>query len=359
MTTTRLYRPARLAGTALAALALAIAGCSSSSDQGAGSSTGNPTPVGTTSAQPGSTTAPTSAPASSGSGQSGAAVPDQAALRAELPDAIKSSGVLHLGALWETPPGIAADPTNPKRPKGSVPDMADAVAEILGVKVEWQNMQWPAQLPGVQSGNVDALWGQISITPQREASVVDLVPYGHDKMALAIPAGNPKNIKSFADACGLKIAVPNGSEQSQAVKANSKKLCEDAGKPAIQETPFTGAQQAVVALKADGVDAWMDSGTAIDNIVSSDPSSFARLDLPDDQLDPYVHNMNGIAVGKANPGLSKALAGAMQILISDGKYQQILEKWKISSVAITADQVQINPYTHTQPGQTAAAAPTS
>ena len=104
MTTTRLYRSARLAGAALAALALAIAGCSSSSDQGAGSSTGNPTPVGTTSAQPGSTTAPTSAPASSGSGQSGAAVPDQAALRAELPDAIKSSGVLHLGALWETPP---------------------------------------------------------------------------------------------------------------------------------------------------------------------------------------------------------------------------------------------------------------
>ncbi|SDY56556.1 transporter substrate-binding domain-containing protein [Herbiconiux ginsengi] len=265
-----------------------------------------------------------------------------------LPQSIQDSGVISFGALWETPPVIGVDAADATTPIGIAPDLAAKIAPILGVKAEWSNLQWPAQLPGVQAGTVDALFGQVTITAEREQSIVDLVPFQKTEEGLLLPAGNPKDVEKLADACGLTIAVPVGSNQSEKVKAISDAEC--ASDP-IQMAEYQGATAAVQALRAGTVDAWFDTAASLQAIVDKDSATFTSIVLPESEIPA---EFGGIAVAKANPGLSKAIAGALKVLIEDGSYDAVYQEYDVAPMAITVDELVINPTTGTAPGEVAA-----
>ncbi|WP_432563474.1 transporter substrate-binding domain-containing protein [Kineococcus sp. SYSU DK003] len=272
---------------------------------------------------------------------------EDTALHDLLPESVRSSGTLTLGALWETPPMIGVDASDTTTPVGVAPDLAQALGQVLGVDVEWQNMQWPAQLPGVQSGAVDALMGQVSVTAEREQSVVDLVPFYRTTESLLLPADNPDGIASLKDMCGMTVGVPVGSIQGEEVSAVSDAHC--AG-DAIQLAEYQGATAAVSAVRAGTVDAWLDTTTTQLQAVEASSGAFTTAELPEDESPA---NYTAIAVGKANPGLSNALVGALKAVIEDGAYDDVLEAHDVSSAALTADDVVANPITGTAVGATA------
>jgi ABC-type amino acid transport substrate-binding protein len=267
-----------------------------------------------------------------------------------LPEKIKSSGKITFGALWETPPIIGVENGDTSTPVGITPDLAAAITKVLGVKAEWKNMQWPAQLPGLQSGNVDALFGQVSDGKDRE-EVIDLVGFYQSPMGLLVGGGNPKHIKTMAETCGLKIGIPAGSQQDRIVKGNSEKFCTSQGKPAIKAAGYPGAQGAIVGVKAGNVAAWMDATASVRDIAKKSNGAFDSVQLPDDQIDPYMERIVGIAVSKQNPGLSNALAGAMQKLAADGQYKEIMEKWGAGDSLVPTDKIKVNVYTGTPAGE--------
>jgi polar amino acid transport system substrate-binding protein len=61
-----------------------------------------------------------------------------------------------------------------------------------------------------------------------------------------------------------------------------------------------------------------------------------------------------IAIGKSQPGLTKALLGAMQKIVADGTYAKIMAKYDVASAAITTGEVVANPVTKTAIGAKAA-----
>jgi ABC-type amino acid transport substrate-binding protein len=279
--------------------------------------------------------------ASGGGNSSG----DNPALFDTLPDKIKSSGAVTLGALWETPPVISVTASNTSTPVGIAPELADALAPLLGVDMKWKNMQWPAQLPGVQAGAVDALFGQVTITEDREQSVVDLVPFSKATMSLLMSADDADGVTSLADMCGKKLGVPVGSVQTQEVEEASKSYC---GSDEIEIESYQGATLAINAVKAGTVTAWLDNSTSQDAAVKAD-SSLAAVVMPDEDIAPQY---TGIAVGKKLPGLTNALVDGLRQLIDDGTYAEILEKYDSASSAVTADEVKANPLTGTAVGST-------
>ncbi|MGA1837264.1 transporter substrate-binding domain-containing protein [Herbiconiux sp. 11R-BC] len=269
-----------------------------------------------------------------------------------LPASIQSSGVITMGALWETPPVISVDVNNADVPVGIAPDLAALLGAKLGVDVTWSNMQWPAQLPGVQAGTIDALFGQVSITAEREQSVVDLVPFQQSTESLLLPADNPHKVAKIADMCGLTIAVPVGSNQSAQAKAVSDASC---GSKPITLAEYPGATGAVQALRAGTVDAWFDTTSAIDALVASDSATYTSAVIPESEVPT---SFTGIAVSKSQPGLTEALAGAMKAIIEDGSYAAVYDKYEVPSQAITVDQVVVNPMTGTAPGAVSSSSPT-
>jgi len=266
------------------------------------------------------------------------------ALHDLLPADVKSSGKLTLGALWETPPMIGVDPGDTSTPVGVAPDLAAALGQVLGVDVAWQNMQWPAQLPGVQSGAVDALMGQVTDTAERETSVVDLVPFYRSTESLLLTKENPAGVKSLKDMCGMTVGVPVGSIQSKEVTAVSDASC--VGKP-IELAEYQGATAAISAVRAGTVDAWLDTTTTQLQAVKASSGAFVTAELPADESPA---NFTAIAVAKADPGLSNALAGALKVLIQDGSYGKVLEANDVAAAAIAAGDVVVNPITRTVAG---------
>lgn len=271
------------------------------------------------------------------------------ALFALLPADIQESKVISFGALWETPPIIGIDPSDTTVPVGIAPEVADEIAAVLGVRAQWQNLQWPAQLPGVQSGNVDVLFGQVSITAEREQSVVDLIPFWQGTMSLLVHAG----ITSLADACGKSVGAPVGSIQSEVIKSASDRYCVAEGEPAIALSEYQGASAAISAIQAGTIDAWLDDAASqVSTVAAND--AFAIVDLPAEQLDGFDSGMLGLAVGKSQPGLTEALAGALKALIDSGACGEILDAYGLSGNALTVDEIVVNPMTGTPVGESAA-----
>jgi polar amino acid transport system substrate-binding protein len=268
-----------------------------------------------------------------------------------LPARIKKSKKVTFGALWETPPIIGVDPKKPSVPVGLAPDLVAAVGKVLGITPVWKNLQWPAQLPGLQSGNVDVLWGQVSDTKEREQSIADMVSWMQQPWAMLLPAGNPNGVTSLSNACGLKIAVPNGSVQDAIIAGNNAKYC---GSKPMTTIGYPGAQEAVVAIKAGGADAWLDASSSIAAIVKAAPTTFTSIPLPNAQVVTYASNISGVAISKRQPGLTRAIAGALKkIAATGGAYQAAMKKWGIADGAMKSSTIKINIFTGLPAGKTA------
>lgn len=262
-----------------------------------------------------------------------------------LPDFVKEAGVITSGALLQTPPVIGASDDDPNLAVGIVPDLAELLEPILGVEIEFINTQWPNQLPGVQSGALDTLWGQVSVTDEREQSIVDLIPWQTSPSGLLIAAGNPLGIDSVASMCGMRVAVPNGSTQMTDIQEVSDAECADTP---IEILQYQGGADAVAAVRAGTVDAWMDSLASQNDLVEADPDVFDVVAVPESEIEP---TFSGIAIGKANPELTEALLAAFTIIVEDGSYEAVLDEYDMGYAAITLDQLVPNPYTGTPVGE--------
>ncbi len=270
------------------------------------------------------------------------------ALHDSLPNSIKTAGEISFGGLWETPPILSVDLARPGAPKGIAPDLAAGMGEVLGVRIKWLNMPWPAQLPGLQAGNVDVLFGQISDTAERERSVADLIPFQRRGYGLLTAAGNPKQLAKLTDLCGVTIAVPIGSVNGAVLRNLSATQCAPAGKAAIVQREFNGGAAMVQALRAGSVDAVFDSAPNLATTAASDTAAFGFVALPTDYLEPEY---SAIAVSKDNPQLTKALAEALKKLIADGTYAAAYKGVPgMSEAGLTPEQVVINPLTKTPVG---------
>ena len=278
--------------------------------------------------------------ASSGGASGGTAV-DQA-LRGELPSSVRSSNTLSLGALFQTPPYISADSTNPNTPVGSVPDLAAAVGKVLGVKIEWRNLQWPAQLPAVQAGSIDALWGQVTDTADREKSVVNLVPFQQTTASLLLSKKLAGSVKSLADMCGKKVAVANGSVQAKYVATSSAASCPG---NAIKAVAYPDATSAITAVQGGTVDAWMNETSA--QVLAAKKTGLAIAAIPTSEA---AVTYTAVAIGKSDTGTTSAVVGALKAVINDGTYAKIMDKWNLGPSKITADEVKANPLTGIKPG---------
>lgn len=271
------------------------------------------------------------------------------ALHDSLPSAIKSAGVISFGALWETPPVISVDLARPGMPKGIAPDLAAGMGEVLGVSIKWLNLGWPAQLPGLQAGTVDVLFGQISDTAERERSVVDLIPFQKRGYGLLTPAGNPRKLARLGDLCGTTVGVPVGSNTGAVIKSVSTTSCVGAGKPAIELREFNGATAMVQAVRAGTIDTVFDSAPTVATIAASDTAAYGFVSLPAEFMDTEY---SAIAVAKDNPQLTIALAEALKKLIADGTYAAAYKGLPgMGQSALTPEQIIINPLTKTPVGK--------
>ena len=245
---------------------------------------------------------------------------DEAAA-ALLPAEVADSGTLVVG----TDPTYAPNEFKNEagEPIGWGIELASAIAGKLGLTPEFQVAKFDNIIPSVTGGKADIGASSFTDTIERQEQV-DFVNYYVAGIQWASAAGkdvDPDN------ACGLKVAVQATTyEDTEEVPAKSD-ACVAAGKPPIDKLKYDTQDQAtnaVVLGQADALSA--DSPVTLYAIAQTE----GKLQLAGETFDvaPY-----GIVVAK-DSDLSKAVQLALQSMVDDGTYGDILDKWGVTDGAI-------------------------
>ncbi|GAA1809600.1 ABC transporter substrate-binding protein [Agromyces neolithicus] len=244
-----------------------------------------------------------------------------------LPDDIAEAGVLIVGTDAAYPPNEFKDADG--NPIGWAIELSDAMAARLGVTAEYQIASFDNIIPAVTGGKADL--GNSSFTDNAERQKqVDFVNYFEAGIQWAQPAGGDVNPD---DACGLKVAVQATTFEHTDELPGKNQACLDAGKPAIEILPFDSqdaAANAVVLGQADAMSA-------------DSPVTLYAIEQTDGKLEPAGETFDsapyGMPVAKGSE-LAAALQAALQSLVDDGTYTEILTAWGVQSGGI--DEITIN-----------------
>jgi polar amino acid transport system substrate-binding protein len=258
---------------------------------------------------------PTATPARTGTpaGTTAAAVP-------ELAD-----GVLQVGSDIAYAP-IEFFKEGTTTPQGLDIDLANAVAEVLGVRTEFINTGFDGIIGALNVSRFDVIMSAMTITEDRSKQI-DFVPYLSAGTDILVAAGNPKNIKAIEDLSGLTAGAELGTIQVDQLKAANEQL-KAAGKPEINVLTFDVNPLAVEQLRLGRVDAVLADSPVVANDASLSEGKLEALGLAIEAA-PY-----GIGVRKGSTQLKAAIENTLQKLIANGKYQEILTKWGLESGTI-------------------------
>lgn len=251
---------------------------------------------------------------------------DQAAVDL-LPAEIKDSGQLRIGTDAEYPPNEYKDADG--KPVGWGVELAEAVSAKLGLEPEWEILGFDSIIPRIQEGALDMGSSSFTDTVERQKSV-DFVNFLNAGTQWAAPVGSDVDPD---DACGLTIAVQATTVQDTEELPAKSQACTDAGKDPIEVLRFDGqpeATQAVVDGRADAFSADLPvTGDAVKKLEG-------QLEVVGEVFDaaPY-----GFATQKDSE-MTKAVQAALQSLIDDGTYLEILKNAGIESGAL--DEATIN-----------------
>jgi putative amino-acid transport system substrate-binding protein len=89
-------------------------------------------------------------------------------------------------------------------------DFMNAVAAETGDEVEFVTMSFSGLIGALESGRIDTVANQITITPEREATFVFSQPYVYDGAQVVVREGS-EEIKGVEDLKGHSVAVNLGS----------------------------------------------------------------------------------------------------------------------------------------------------
>ena len=97
-------------------------------------------------------------------------------------------------------------------------DFMNAVGEQIGRPVEFVTMSFSGLIGALESGRIDTVANQITITPEREQAFVFTQPYVIDGAQIVVQEGNPQGIQGPEGLSGHSVAVNLGSNFEQLLR---------------------------------------------------------------------------------------------------------------------------------------------
>nr|WP_171061606.1 ABC transporter substrate-binding protein [Rhodococcus zopfii] len=252
------------------------------------------------------------------------------AIAAQLPAPIAASGQMRVGVNVPYAPNEFKDDDGTI--VGFAVELVDALGDVLGVTMVYNEADFDRIIPAVQSGTFDMGSSSFTDTKEREQSV-DFVTYFSAGVRWAQRVGedvDPNN------ACGLRVAVQTTTyEDIDEVPAKSD-ACVAAGQPPIDKVKYDSQDEATNALILGRVDA----------LSADSPVTAYAIERSEGRLEPAGEVFDaapyGWVVAKGSP-LGPVLRQAMQELIDSGVYAQIAQRWGMEDGIIDTAQINAAP----------------
>ncbi|MGA5300264.1 transporter substrate-binding domain-containing protein [Nucisporomicrobium flavum] len=260
------------------------------------------------------------------------------AIAAQVPAAVRSRGklVIGVGAAGSGFPPLAFTATDNKTLIGSEPDVAVAVAGVLGLQPDLQNTSWENLFIGLDSGKYDLGASNITVTEERKQKY-DFATYRKDELAFEAKKGAGWKVTGPKDVAGKKVAVGSGTNQEKILLEWSKEAVA-AGLPAVDVKYYQTNQATYLALGSGQIDAYLaPNPTAAYHVaVAGQTEIIGTYSGAGSTLQGKI----ALTTKKGN-GLVNAYAAAVDELIRSGDYARILERWNLGSESVP--KAEVNP----------------
>ena len=193
-------------------------------------------------------------------------------------------------------------------------DLAKAVGKKLGIKVEFQPIDWDAKEAELKSKNIDCVWNGMSATKDRQKSMTLSNKYFNNKI-LVMSLDKGINIKSSADLKNYKVGTQADSAALESVKADKNY---DSFADNVSEYPTY--DEAILDMKAGRIDVIViDEVYALYNNKNKTKLYQSDFDFGSDKY--------AVGFRKGDKELAAKVNDAIQECIDDGTADKICEKW--------------------------------
>jgi len=198
-------------------------------------------------------------------------------------------------------------------------DFAKAVADYLGVEVEFMPIDWGSKELELRQHNIDVVWNGLTMSQAR----IDSGEWGFSQPYLEnrqiIVSIEGSGISRIADLEGKKVGVQFDSSAQAAVEEQPDVLATFAGGELIMLETYTTA---ILELKNGSLDAVVGDEILIRYVTGSDSS--ASFYIADDDFGDELY-----AIGFRPGDLSfiEAVNGALNALIGNGTAASVSSEW--------------------------------
>ncbi|MBQ0110396.1 MAG: basic amino acid ABC transporter substrate-binding protein [Oscillospiraceae bacterium] len=188
-------------------------------------------------------------------------------------------------------------------------DIAKAIADELGYKLEIKDMDFKALIPAVQSGSIDIVLAGMTVTEERKQNVNFSDSYATGKQVIIVNENSA--IKTKDDLKGKMIGVQAGT-------TGDIYCTEDYGQDHVKQ--YKHGTLAVTALKQNQVDCVVTDIDPAKQFVASN-SGLKILDVE------YITENYAIAISKSDTELLEKINKIIADKKADGSLQKIIDKY--------------------------------
>ncbi len=228
-------------------------------------------------------------------------------------DKVTKAGVVKIGTGNKTSPMNYIDEKS--NWVGFDIDLGNALAEKLGVKIEWVLVDNKTRISFLADGRIDMSMANISQTRSREEQI-DYAepPYFWTGKIFYAKKGKFKSIKDLA---GKRIGVDQGSNAFIAAPQEIAKY----SKTAPVMSSFQNSSEGFIALKQGKIDAYSQDAQIMAAVSGSLGEKYEAVGAI------YSPGLYGIGVTPDDSKWRDKISFALQDMLKDGTYEKIYDKW--------------------------------
>lgn len=194
-------------------------------------------------------------------------------------------------------------------------DLANALADEMGVKVEFVDIDNDTRISYLTNGTIDMSITNLSHTTGRDEEIDFAEPsYIWDGKVAYAKKGE---FSSIDDLAGKKIAIDHGSSAAAAIV----KAIEDNGGETPELVEFDGNAECFQALANGQVDAWAQDSIICAGIAGDMGSDYETVG------GFFSGSLYGIGVPSNDSKWRDEVSFALQRLMQNGTYDEIYTKW--------------------------------
>lgn len=200
-------------------------------------------------------------------------------------------------------------------------DVMNAVGEQTGLAISFETMSFSGLIGALESGRIDTIANQITITPEREAKYAFTQPYVFDGAQVVVKAGNESEIQGPEDLKGRTVAVNLGS--------NFEELLNEL--PYADEIDIKTYESNIALDTSLGrVDAFVMDRVSSMQLIAESPLPLALAGKPFNEIRnalPFRDDEQGRA-------LRDQVDTALNLLRENGTLAEISDKWFGSDITV-------------------------